>query len=565
MRRRSMRIIARRSSSISSTGDGSGRIALFRSYVALVNARRLAEDNGGTCFIFEEASCVDRHVIDRDDVATMMLPVIRFVGDRVGTGERCVRSDHPFPPACRRVITTVAASTSSSSRASSSSYGGHRNRRQMTGFLNSLLVGKRCDDGGTSEGSAWDDADDSNINDDDGVAPTSPGQLIMSRCKRGIVGKLASLRGGIKRASSIRGDGHRNDNDNGGYLVGHLRPFVVPTVVSNDGRGGMSRRGLVVDVTPTLVAYFEVTIVKVRSSATGTTERGAVVDGVAPPPEYHHRAIEDAANVRHRQRREGRHHGLNWAPAWMPMMMMPMYPFPVEVISTMNAFEWDRMPPGAGGRGGAGAGFNHGVLRDHERRRHEVQLRMEREREHHVRRERREEQRHGQPGQHGEIDARRVRHQDQQDQQHRGHRHECVAIGLSTRYFSPVDKMPGWDSESYGYHGDDGGIYHGRGVMLSRYGPSYGPGDTVGCGLDYASRRIFFVKNGVFLGYAFGDGCDDISGGGGGLSRRIMDRGLYPTVGVDTECPISVNFGERPFMFNLRGFSSAAESGVVKS
>ena len=148
-----------------------------------------------------------------------------------------------------------------------------------------------------------------------------------------------------------------------------------------------------------------------------------------------------------------------------------------------------------------------------------------------------------------------------------GRRHECVAIGLSTRRFSPADKMPGWDAESFGYHGDDGGIYHGQGEMLRRYGPSYGPGDTVGCGLEYGSRRVFFVKNGVFLGYAFGEGGrrgDEDVAIRGALSGEMIDCGLYPTVGVDTECPISVNFGERPFMFDLRDFVAAASSSGGK-
>ena len=130
-------------------------------------------------------------------------------------------------------------------------------------------------------------------------------------------------------------------------------------------------------------------------------------------------------------------------------------------------------------------------------------------------------------------------------QQQRGQRHECVAIGLSTKAFSPHNRMPGWDDASYGYHSDDGGIFHGQGDMLRRYGPSFGPGDTVGCGLEYSTRRIFFVKNGVFLGYAF-DKC----------KREDVEMGLYPTVGVDTECPIFVNYGRRPFKFDLRGFSS---------
>ena len=134
-------------------------------------------------------------------------------------------------------------------------------------------------------------------------------------------------------------------------------------------------------------------------------------------------------------------------------------------------------------------------------------------------------------------------------------RHECVAVGLSVAAFaedgSVAYKMPGWDQNSWGYHGDDGGIFHGRGDMLRRYGPTYGPGDTVGCGLERRAAgipsRVFFTLNGRFLGYAF-DGSEEE---------------LYPTVGVDTECPVFVNFGESPFVFNLQGFARK-EDGVVE-
>ncbi len=80
--------------------------------------------------------------------------------------------------------------------------------------------------------------------------------------------------------------------------------------------------------------------------------------------------------------------------------------------------------------------------------------------------------------------------------------------------------------------------------MVSQYGPLFGPGDTVGCGLEYSSRRIFFVWNGNFLGYAFDE-----------ISEDVIDSGLFPTVGVDTECPLHINFGDQPFKFDLRGFA----------
>jgi len=118
---------------------------------------------------------------------------------------------------------------------------------------------------------------------------------------------------------------------------------------------------------------------------------------------------------------------------------------------------------------------------------------------------------------------------------------ECVAIGLSTNEFSITDKMPGWDKSSYGFHGDDGGIFHGNGDMIRRFGPKFGSGDTIGCGIDYANQGIFFTVNGKFLGYAW--------------TNVDLSKTLYPTVGVDTNCPIQMNFGGYPFAFDLQPFA----------
>ena len=34
-------------------------------------------------------------------------------------------------------------------------------------------------------------------------------------------------------------------------------------------------------------------------------------------------------------------------------------------------------------------------------------------------------------------------------------------IGLATNKFDNETKFPGWDYDSYGYHGDDGALFHG--------------------------------------------------------------------------------------------------------
>ncbi|CAM9816443.1 unnamed protein product, partial [Laminaria digitata] len=119
---------------------------------------------------------------------------------------------------------------------------------------------------------------------------------------------------------------------------------------------------------------------------------------------------------------------------------------------------------------------------------------------------------------------------------------DCVAIGLSEGSFPLQGKMPGWDSASYGYHSDDGGAFHDAGSMLFKCGPSFGPGDVVGCGLDYSGgddcADIFFTLNGrcvQSLGAAF----------------RGVRGSFYPTVGIDSACPVSINFGSEPFEFDL--------------
>jgi hypothetical protein len=117
---------------------------------------------------------------------------------------------------------------------------------------------------------------------------------------------------------------------------------------------------------------------------------------------------------------------------------------------------------------------------------------------------------------------------------------DCVAIGLSRRDFSTHGRMPGWDHLSYGYHGDDGGLFHNGGDMIRRFGPSFGPGDIVGCGLDYLHGGIFFTLNGEFLGY--------------GWTQLNLDASFYPTIGVDTNSVLEANFGASAFSFDLANF-----------
>ncbi|GAX17554.1 hypothetical protein FisN_18Lh204 [Fistulifera solaris] len=132
---------------------------------------------------------------------------------------------------------------------------------------------------------------------------------------------------------------------------------------------------------------------------------------------------------------------------------------------------------------------------------------------------------------------------------------DCIVIGVGTRKFHFSNRMAGWDDQSFGYHSDDGGVYHNQGQMIRKFGPTFGVRDTVGCGVDYQRRAIFFTLNGNFLGYAFEK-----------LSLKILEQDLYPVVGLDTHCPVACNFGcEEGFLFDLKAMVCSQSSIVFQS
>ncbi|KAI5811980.1 hypothetical protein BZA77DRAFT_253909 [Pyronema omphalodes] len=74
-----------------------------------------------------------------------------------------------------------------------------------------------------------------------------------------------------------------------------------------------------------------------------------------------------------------------------------------------------------------------------------------------------------------------------------------VGLGLTNGPLQCLDRMPGWDHNTWGYHGDDGYKFHNT-VHRLGFIETYGAGDTVGCGV--IAGRLFFTKNGKFLGAA---------------------------------------------------------------
>jgi hypothetical protein len=77
-----------------------------------------------------------------------------------------------------------------------------------------------------------------------------------------------------------------------------------------------------------------------------------------------------------------------------------------------------------------------------------------------------------------------------------------IAIGICAER-SHINTLPGWkDSAAYGYHGDDGKIYTGRGdrTGISDTKAPFGEGDTVGCCVNLEDRLLFFTRMGKIIG-----------------------------------------------------------------
>ena len=55
-----------------------------------------------------------------------------------------------------------------------------------------------------------------------------------------------------------------------------------------------------------------------------------------------------------------------------------------------------------------------------------------------------------------------------------------ISIGFSEGDV-PLNRLVGWESKSYGYHGDDGNIFEGNG-RGRKYGPTFTAGACAGTG-----------------------------------------------------------------------------------
>ncbi|XXH00935.1 hypothetical protein Hte_007286 [Hypoxylon texense] len=114
---------------------------------------------------------------------------------------------------------------------------------------------------------------------------------------------------------------------------------------------------------------------------------------------------------------------------------------------------------------------------------------------------------------------------------------ESLGIGFGHSNYSK-GRMPGWDDSSWGFHGNNGGMYHADGYWKANNTDwKYGTDDCVGCCIDPTQRKAFFTRNETVIGACF---------------INLHGR-LFPMVGFGKGAEIIANFGSdlasKPFRF----------------
>ncbi|KAI5367460.1 Putative B30.2/SPRY domain, CRA domain, concanavalin A-like lectin/glucanase domain superfamily [Septoria linicola] len=122
-----------------------------------------------------------------------------------------------------------------------------------------------------------------------------------------------------------------------------------------------------------------------------------------------------------------------------------------------------------------------------------------------------------------------------------------IGIGFSTRK-APLGRLPGWEQDSWAYHGDDGHSFACNSTGKA-YGPKFTSQDVIGCGVNFRTQTAFFTKNGTHLGTAF---------------HNIKLDGMFPMVGMKKPGEhLRINFGKTPFVFDIDGLVEQERQNIL--
>ncbi|KAF7190411.1 Ran-binding protein 9 [Pseudocercospora fuligena] len=122
-----------------------------------------------------------------------------------------------------------------------------------------------------------------------------------------------------------------------------------------------------------------------------------------------------------------------------------------------------------------------------------------------------------------------------------------IGIGFSSQKAN-LNRLPGWEGESWAYHGDDGYIFACT-ASGKAYGPRFASQDVIGCGVNFRTGNAFFTKNGNHLGQAF---------------PGIKQGQLFPSVGMKKPGEhLRINFGKTPFVFDIDSMVEQEKQSIL--
>lgn len=148
-----------------------------------------------------------------------------------------------------------------------------------------------------------------------------------------------------------------------------------------------------------------------------------------------------------------------------------------------------------------------------------------------------------------------------------------IGIGISQGSVSLV-RLPGWEVNSFGYHGDDGHFFASSG-QGKPYGPTYSMGDVVGCGVHTDDGTLFFTKNGQYIGIACNVPFYTLTINEASATAHVTNPHhqkqlqqqyrYYPTVGMRTPGEmIQANFGSDRFVFDIHGYIKDRKTSIYE-
>ncbi|KAF9545811.1 Ran-binding protein 10 [Mortierella hygrophila] len=125
----------------------------------------------------------------------------------------------------------------------------------------------------------------------------------------------------------------------------------------------------------------------------------------------------------------------------------------------------------------------------------------------------------------------------------------ALSIGIASKSLRKNFQV-GWDLNSWGFHSDDGFLYFGNGKQNITYSYEYREGDTVGCGVNFLDKAVFFTINGEMMGIAF---------------RFVKESiPLYPAIGLSQAgTEINANFGDQTFLFNIVDYKKSIMAKTI--